>query len=87
MQSPTVSVSFRTSAKNRKALDSVAKSYDRDRSYILNEAIENYLSLQKSHIAQIEAGRADIKAGRIVSDAKVKAMMAKVRKSLIQKLD
>ena len=40
-------VSFRTDMKKVKALDALASEQDRDRSYLLNQAIDNYLDLQR----------------------------------------
>ncbi len=47
-------VAFRINSKNRKSLDHLAKSYDRDRTYLINKAIENYLELNQWQIDLIE---------------------------------
>jgi predicted transcriptional regulator len=53
---------------------------DRDRTYLLSEAVQAYLETQQWHLEQIEAGIADADAGRVVDHRKVKAMAAKWRR-------
>ena len=48
-------ISFRLESEKREALDAVAAALDRDRSYVINEAIEAYLDVhrwQTDHIRQ-----------------------------------
>jgi len=45
--SPVRTVSFRIAEDKVAALDAIAKTMDRDRSYLLNEAVENYLYEQE----------------------------------------
>jgi len=42
-------VTFRMDSKKVQALDALASLCDRDRSYLLNEAVDNYLDLQGHH--------------------------------------
>lgn len=73
-------VSFRTDSKKVAALDALAGAQDRDRSYLLNEAIDNYLDLQQYHIRLIEAGVREADAGEVVDHAEVEKMVAKLRR-------
>ena len=68
-------ISFRIAADKVAALDTIAKAMDRDRSYLLNEAVENYLSEQQSFVAMVNEGREDIRAGRTVSHEEVVRMV------------
>jgi predicted transcriptional regulator len=43
MPEEQVSISFRTAAANRDTLDEMARNMKRDRSFVLNEAVEQYL--------------------------------------------
>jgi len=40
-------ISFRLESDKREVLDAVASSLDRDRSYVINEAIEAYLDIHR----------------------------------------
>jgi predicted transcriptional regulator len=59
-----------------KKLDAAARHQQRDRSFILNEAVDQYLSLQEYHLALIEEGiRAD-EAGDVVPHSEIEKMVA-----------
>lgn len=73
-------VSFRTDAKKVKALDALAASQDRDRSYLLNEAIDQYLDLQQYHIRLIEEGIRQADAGKLIDHADVEKRLTRRRK-------
>jgi predicted transcriptional regulator len=73
-------ISFRLDSDAVAALDALAGSMDRDRTYLLGEAVQAYLETQRWHLEQIRAGVADADAGRVVSHDKVKAMAAKWRR-------
>jgi predicted transcriptional regulator len=55
MSSPRI-ISFRIAPEKVAQLDSIAKAMDRDRSYLLNEAVENYLSEQRRFAAGFPIG-------------------------------
>ena len=73
-------VSFRTDAKKVKALDALAAGQDRDRSYLLNQAIDNYLDLQQYHVELIEKGIRQADAGELVDHRDVEKIVAKLRR-------
>lgn len=73
-------VSFRLESDKVSELDALADSLDRDRTYLLSEAVRAYLETQRWHLAQIQAGFADADAGRVVAHKKVKAMAAMWRR-------
>lgn len=60
-------ISFRIAAEKVAELDSIAKAMDRDRSYLLNEAVASYLSEQQRFVAMVNEGLEDIRAGRTIS--------------------
>lgn len=68
-------VSFRTDARKIKALDALAEAQDRDRTYLLNEAIDHYLDLQAYHKREIEAGIREADAGDLVDQHDVEKMI------------
>jgi RHH-type rel operon transcriptional repressor/antitoxin RelB len=73
-------ISFRLDSEKVAALDALAGLLDRDRTFILGEAIQSYLETQQWHLEQIEAGVAEADAGKVVDHRKVKAMAAKWRR-------
>jgi predicted transcriptional regulator len=73
-------ISFRLESEKVSKLDSLANSLDRDRSYLLGEAVQAYLDTQQWHLEQIRAGIADADAGRVVDHRKLKAMASKWRR-------
>jgi predicted transcriptional regulator len=69
-------VSFRLDEDKVEALDTLAEVLDRDRTYLLNEAVAAYLEVQRWHIEQIERGIRQADAGKLVGHDKVKKMMS-----------
>ena len=47
-------VTFRIDAEKKEALDAVAAGLERDRSYILNQAVDNYLDLHRWQVEHIK---------------------------------
>jgi predicted transcriptional regulator len=74
MSSPRT-ISFRIPADKVAELDAIAKAMDRDRSYLLNEAVASYLSEQQRFIAMVNEGLEDIRAGRTISHEEVERMV------------
>jgi predicted transcriptional regulator len=71
-----LTVSFRIDQDKVEALDTLAEALDRDRTYLLNEAVGAYIDVQRWHIEQIERGIRQADAGKLVDHAKVKKMVA-----------
>ena len=74
MSSPRI-ISFRIAPEKVAQLDSIAKAMDRDRSYLLNEAVETYLSEQRRFAAMVEEGLEDMRSGRYFADEEVERMV------------
>ena len=64
-------ISFRAHADKIDALDSLAAAQDRPRSYLINEAISNYLELHAYQDALVRKGLEDMRKGRLVSHEEV----------------
>jgi predicted transcriptional regulator len=73
-------ISFRLESDKREALDAVAAALDRDRSYILNQAIDAYLDVQRWQIKHIREGIRQADADEFASDAEVAAALSRRRK-------
>ena len=60
-------ISFRADAEKIDALDSLAAAQDRPRSYLINEAISNYIELHAYQDALVRKGLDEMRQGRLVS--------------------
>ena len=74
MSSPRI-ISFRIAPEKVAELDLIAKSMDRDRSYLLNEAVEGYLSEQRPFAAMVEEGLEASRKGELFDDEEVGRMI------------
>jgi len=68
---PEKTISFRADAAKIDTLDSLAAAQDRPRSYLINEAIANYIDLHAYQDELVRKGLEDVRAGRVVSHAEV----------------
>ncbi len=59
-------ITFRLPEEKLQALDCVADVHQRDRSFVINEAVTQYLSLYEYHRALIEEGIRQDDAGEVV---------------------
>ena len=64
-------ISFRAEAQKIDALDLLAAAQDRPRSYLINEAITNYIQLRDYEDALVRKGLEDMHRGRVVSHEQV----------------
>jgi predicted transcriptional regulator len=79
---PLKTITFRLPEDKLEALDSVADVQQRDRSFVINEAVTQYLSLYQYHSALIEEGIREDDAGEVVDHETVEEMVTGlIRKS------
>ena len=72
-------MTVRIQSETRDALDAIAETLDRDRSYVVNEALEAYLQTHRWQIEHIEQGLREANAGKFVSKAEVKKRTDRLR--------
>lgn len=72
-------VSFRTKKRKKAALDAIASIISRDRSFVINEAIDNYIELHEWQLSHIQAGLAQARKGQFASDKEVNSALKKFR--------
>ena len=65
-------LSFLISDQDKKALDQIADVLDRDRSYVLNQAVEHFIELYQWQISHIKQGLKEAKQNKFVAPEKVK---------------
>ena len=73
-------ITFRLDGEKREVLDAIAAGLDRDRTYVLNEAVQLYLEMHYLQIAEIEQGLAEAGAGDFATDEEVQTVFAKLTK-------
>lgn len=71
MSNTEKTVSFRVEAGKIDALDSLAAAQRRPRSYLINEAITNYIELHAYQDALVRKGLEELRKGRVVSHENV----------------
>jgi RHH-type rel operon transcriptional repressor/antitoxin RelB len=64
----------------RKALDGIAASLDRDRTYVVNQALEAYIDVNQWQIDHIRQGLREANAGKFAAEAEVNRTIARLRK-------
>jgi predicted transcriptional regulator len=69
-------ISFRLDTEKVSALDVLAKAIDRDRTYLLNEAVAAYLDTQQWQLDHLQESIRQAEAGRFVEHHQVKKMAA-----------
>jgi predicted transcriptional regulator len=73
-------VTFRIDSNMKDALDAIAEGMDRDRSYVLNEAVSAYLDIHRWQIDHIKEGLRQADAGEFATEAEVAAAFRRWRK-------
>jgi len=73
-------ITFRLDTDKRAALDSIAEVNDRDRSHVLNEAIDAYLDAHQWQIEHIKKGLRQAQAGQFASEKDVAKAFARWRR-------
>ena len=81
MSSSDKTISFRADAEKIDALDSLAAAQDRPRSYLINEAISNYIELHAYQDALVRKGLEEMRKGRLVSHGEVVRRLKRARRA------
>jgi predicted transcriptional regulator len=71
MSNTEKTISFRAVAEKIDTLDALAAAQDRSRSYLINEAITNYIDLHAYQDALVRKGIEEMRKGRVVSHAEI----------------
>lgn len=80
MSSPEKTISFRAVAEKIDTLDSLAAAQERSRSYLINQAISNYIELHAYQDALVRKGLEEMQRGRVVSHQDVVKRLRKARR-------
>jgi predicted transcriptional regulator len=71
-------ITIRTSPQIRNALDGIAASLDRDRSYVVNQALEGYIDGHQRQADHIRRGLREANAGKFATPAEVSRTIARL---------
>lgn len=71
-------ITFQIDKDKKAALEAIAAGMNRDRSYIINAAIDAYLEIYQWQIEDIQQGIAEADAEDFASEREVKAIFAKL---------
>lgn len=74
-----VNVTIRMDADEVAFLDKLAGLTDRDRSYLIKQAVTEYIALQRWQVEEIEKAIAEADAGLLASEKQVKQMFDELR--------
>jgi predicted transcriptional regulator len=75
-----VNVTCRLDSDTVAFLDTLGANLDRDRSYLIKDAVSRYIAIHRWQIDEVERGIAEADAGDFASEAQVDAMFAKLTK-------
>ena len=73
-------ITLRLDKEKKEALEALATALDRDRSYVLKEAVDAYLDAHAWQIEHIKKGLKQAEAGEFASDRQVAKAFARWRR-------
>lgn len=73
-------ISFRIDSSKVEALDKIAANMQRDRSFLLNEAVDAYLDWEAEFEQSILRGLKDVREGRVVDHEVVRQRLNSIGK-------
>lgn len=74
---PKEAITVRLESSKRNELDALARATSRDRSFLVNEAIDAYLAVHRWQIERIEEGLRQADKGDFATDEEVSAAFAR----------
>jgi predicted transcriptional regulator len=73
-------LTVRLEAGKIRELDKLALGLERDRTYVVSQAIDAYLDVQRWQIEYVESAMREADAGQFASPAEVKSAFARLRR-------
>jgi predicted transcriptional regulator len=73
-------LTIRVEPEIRSSLDALAAAADRDRTWIVNQALAAYIETQRWQIAHIRQGLREAEAGKFASSRTVKQVVDRLRR-------
>ena len=73
-------MTVRVESETKQALDTIAATLDRDRSYVVNDALAAYVETHRWQIEHIRRGLREANAGKFVPDREMKSALDRLRR-------
>lgn len=73
-------MTVRIPSRTKQALDEIAEALERDRTYVVNEALAAYVDIHEWQCGHIKQGLRDADAGRFAADADVQRVLTRIRR-------
>jgi predicted transcriptional regulator len=73
-------MTVRIEPETKQALDTIAATLDRDRSYVVNDALAAYVETHRWQIEHIRGGLREANAGKFVPDREMKRALDRLRR-------
>jgi predicted transcriptional regulator len=73
-------MTVRINMETREALDAIAGTLDRDRSYIVKEALAAYVEMHRWQVKHIRQGLREAEAGKFVAQADAQKVIRRLRR-------
>jgi predicted transcriptional regulator len=73
-------MTVRIKPETRTALEAIAAALDRDRSYVVNEALAAYIGTHRWQVEHIRQGLREAEAGKFASGDEVKKVVRRLRR-------
>lgn len=71
---------MRVEPRTRKALDGIAAALDRDRTHVINEALQAYIDVHQWQIQHIRQGLREAEAGKFAPETEVNRVLGRLRR-------
>jgi predicted transcriptional regulator len=72
-----INVTVRLEADKVALLDALAKTFDRDRSYLIKEAVDSYIAMHRWQVEEIQKAVAEADAGDFLPNKEAERLQAK----------
>jgi predicted transcriptional regulator len=73
-------LTVRVESETRESIDAIAEATNRDRSFVINEALSAYIDIYRWQIEHIQAAIREADADRFVPEAEVKRRIRRLKK-------
>jgi len=70
-------ISFRIDSSKKNSLDAIAESLDRDRTFVINEAIAHYVEIHEWQISHIKKGVEQANQGEFATEEEIQSVLKK----------
>lgn len=73
-------MTVRLESGTRKTLDGIASALDRDRTYVVIQALEAFIDVHQWQVEHIQQGLREANEGKFVSEGEMKSLIARLRR-------